>query len=881
MRKIFSSNFPITRTFVILIALLAVSSYAIFALLDHARDIFFSHADSQNQSVIDLAANMVDERINAKLIQLQALAYTAASQTDYYRKPSLNKRLEQLKYETEKIGYNFIQLTDPDGNSVSSNGNIIKIADTEHFYKPIRGFLIISQILNDATKKETEEKNRDTLLLSVPIFSGADVIGVLTAKIETKKLSFLENIHIPYSNASLYLMDKNSNIVEQSEIFLKDPSLSMRSFNFSSPITVIATSDDLMRIKEEIAFLNENPEKPLSSDKSDRLISFAALPHSNEWKLVAVSSKNSIRSQQNSLLIIIGGLFLLITFFISVTAIYLYVIRWKYRRISDLSHNTMDKTGFYFFKLSYSGEVRNFDDDFAFLLGISQNKSTFNFRDFAFEGGDVFPLDIADINNSFKISVHSDLNENIYLLIQVIGKNENGFYPAFAIDVTKDEIMQEKIRNLAYIDSTTDIPNRESFVLKIEDLNEKCLRESFKSGLLFIDINDSHKTLEIFGHRLFQEMLREIAKRLSSIADETKGSIYNLGSDDFVLVIDNYEQVREMLAIADAIKREIAKPFQLGDASFELSCRIGIVSCPEYLNMTQITPSDMLRYGEITVRLAKTNENLFILDMKTYLSVLKEFDMEMDLFNSIVEDELVLLYQPIYSSENEKITAVEALLSWKSKKHGQVTPSVFIPLAEKNGFINKLGDFVIDTAIDFASKLDSQQQNIAVNFNVSLIQFLEIDFVDKLINKFKYRNLPEQSMRIEITESCFCNDITDLGEKLTMIRNAGITISVDDFGTGYCCLSYLKDLPVDYLKIDRSFITDIEKSDKLIKILKGIVNIAKSMGVDVIAEGVETVDQLNAVLSCGCSNIQGFLIARPMNEKDTLDFINSFKGLKK
>jgi EAL domain-containing protein (putative c-di-GMP-specific phosphodiesterase class I) len=131
---------------------------------------------------------------------------------------------------------------------------------------------------------------------------------------------------------------------------------------------------------------------------------------------------------------------------------------------------------------------------------------------------------------------------------------------------------------------------------------------------------------------------------------------------------------------------------------------------------------------------------------------------------------------------------------------------------------------------------------------------------------------------LEITESCLCKDIAELVEKLSMIREAGITVLIDDFGTGYCSLSYLKDLPVDYLKIDRSFIMGIEKSDKQVKLLRGITNVAKSLGVEIIAEGIETEDQLDAVIGCGCRNIQGFYISRPMNEINTLDFINSYMG---
>ena len=875
MRKIFRSYFPTTRTFFLLIAFLAITFFAIFALLGHVRSIFFSHADTQNQSVVSMAANMVNERIYAKLIQLQALAYTPSSQKNLFSKENLNKRLEQLRPEAAKIGYDFIQLTDAEGNTVSTNGKKVDIVETDHFYRAIRGFTVISQVVSDDVTSTPRISAERIVFLSVPVFSGAAVIGVLTAVINVEKLFMLQNIDIPYSGTFLCLIDKNNNVVEYSGSYLREFAHLTRSLNFFSPLSTLIESDELKFLKEELSNLAGNMIKHHKSTKNDRMISFASLPHSDQWKLVAVSSEESIRSQQNSLLMKIGALILLSTLLMTLTAIYLYVMNWKYKRIRELSHSTINKTGFHFFKISSDGEVMDFEDDFASFLGISPDKSAFNFKEFMNDGQTIFPAKI-EKDASFKLSLRNKNNDKTFLLIQIIGNNERGFFPAFAIDVTKDELLQERVRNLAYTDMTTNVPNRESFTLKIESLNQKCLSKSFKSGLLFIDINDSHRIMEIFGHRLFQKMLREAAGRLTSVSIQAQGSIYNLDSDDFVIVIDEHDNISQILEIAGEINKKFLDPFILGDCPFEVKCRIGIVSCPEYQRRTPITPSDMIRYGEITLRLAKSNDDLFILDKQSYLAVIKELDMEMDLQNSIRDKELILLYQPIYSFGSDRIIAVESLLSWKSKKHGTVAPSVFIPLAERSGFINKLGDFVIDTSFEFASKL--KENNIFVNFNVSTVQFYQMDFAEKLAAKLKNHGLPPQSVGLEITESCLCKDIAELVEKLSMIREAGITVLIDDFGTGYCSLSYLKDLPVDYLKIDRSFIMGIEKSDKQVKLLRGITNVAKSLGVEIIAEGIETEDQLDAVIGCGCRNIQGFYISRPMNEINTLDFINSYMG---
>ena len=880
MRKIFRTYFPTTRTFFILIAFLAVTFVVILALLGHVRSIFFSHADTQNQSMVSLAANMVNERINAKLIQLQALGYTSSSQKDLSEKDFLARKLEQIGAEAFKIGYDFVQITDSMGNHVSTSGKKAKIVEAEHFFRAIRGFSAVSNILSDDMTETGGTSDNKVIVVSVPLFCGASVIGVLSAAIDVDKISMLENINIPYSGTFMCLIDGNNNIVEYSGSFLREFPQLTRSFNFFSPLSTLIESDELLFLKEELAALAGTEIKHHKSSKSDRILSFAHLPNSDSWKLVAVSSEDSIRAQQYSLLMKIGAFIMLCVLLITLTVVYLYVIRWKYKRIRDLSNTTINKAGFNFFKISPDGDVTDFDDDFAVFLGIGSDKKVFSFKDLLSEEQQIFPMPGMDRDTSFKLrlSIKNSRDKDIFLLVQIIGEKERNSFPAFAMDVTGDEILQEKIRDLAYSDKTTGLPNRESFILKIESLNRKSMSTVFKSGLLFIDINNSHRILEISGHRLFEKMLRDAAERLSVVADANGGEVFSLGSDDFVIVIDDFKEESEMYSLADKVFASFAIPFPLGDAPYEVSCRIGLVACTEYLRGEQISPGDMLRYGELAGRLAKKTQGVFRLDMESYLSAMKELDMEVVLINSIKNCELKVVYQPVYSYGPDRITSVEALIRWENERYGNVPPSTFIAIAERCGFINQLGDFVIDASLDLASKLCSEGRDIRVNFNVSSLQFSQSSFAEKLTEKFRSRGLPRESAGLEITESYLCGDASDFIEKLEMIRKEGIMVSIDDFGTGYSSLSYLKDLPIDFIKIDRSFIKGIDRSEKHLNLFKSITALAGSIGVEVVAEGVETEDQLEAVLKCRCSHIQGFLISEPIDEDALMDFIKTYTG---
>ena len=258
------------------------------------------------------------------------------------------------------------------------------------------------------------------IVVSVPLFCGASVIGVLSAAIDVDKISMLENINIPYSGTFMCLIDGNNNIVEYSGSFLREFPQLTRSFNFFSPLSTLIESDELLFLKEELAALAGTEIKHHKSSKSDRILSFAHLPNSDSWKLVAVSSEDSIRAQQYSLLMKIGAFIMLCVLLITLTVVYLYVIRWKYKRIRDLSNTTINKAGFNFFKISPDGDVTDFDDDFAVFLGIGSDKKVFSFKDLLSEEQQIFPMPGMDRDTSFKLrlSIKNSRDKDIFLLVQ-------------------------------------------------------------------------------------------------------------------------------------------------------------------------------------------------------------------------------------------------------------------------------------------------------------------------------------------------------------------------------------------------------------------------------------------------------------------------------
>ena len=879
MRRRRRFYFPITRTLVLLIIMLVLMACASWMLVEHIKYLFASHNDLQNRTVLTLAANIVDGHINATLAHLQGLAYLSSVSAAGKDGAIRDEWLDRMRIEAKKIGFRRISISDFEGNTISTTGrqfNISNIAEQEQFQKTIYGFSSVSGVVTDRIT-DTRDTQGEVIIFQVPVFKGAVVTGALSGAIGLEDASsFLAGIDTNYSGNSLFIIDGSNRIITYSKI-LTDRNIHYRhSISFFDYMSNIIAPEEQGYILKNLGGLQAKNIYMYVTKKDQHYFSFTPLSGSSGWKLVEVSSEEGIISTQRNIIYRTGLLILAVTLSIIVSLLCLYIISWKYYKIRALNRTTLEKSGFHLFMLSPEGIAEDFDEGFAKLLGIPEHSFSFDFRELMDKDQTIFPQNSIRMGQSFRLPLHMADGRTIYLLIQVIGNEEGGFYQSFAVDVTKDELIQEHIRMIAYTDLITMLPNRESFSLKVEELGRRCLRESFNSAYLFININDTHKILEIFGDRVARNMLLEAANRLSSVAKECGGLLYNLGNDNFVILLESFSETQELKYICSKIKDLFLRPFVVFDNKFEISCRVGAVPCPEYLRQTPISPSDMFRYGEITMRLAKNPDNMFILNAKTYKSIMKELDIERDLAQSIIKNELELYYQPIYDSINDRIYSVEALLRWHSVRHGDILPKTFIPMAEKSGFINQLGDFVIDSAMAFASQL--KDKDVKVQFNVSTIQLMQSDFADRLLAKFRKHCLSHFSVGMEITEACFLENAPGTREKLGRLRACGIMVFIDDFGTGYSSFSYLKDMPADCLKIDKTFVGGLETSNKQKTIIKAISYMADALGMLAIAEGVETKEQLDLVLQSGCRYVQGFLIAKPMPAKDVIDFINGFNS---
>lgn len=433
---------------------------------------------------------------------------------------------------------------------------------------------------------------------------------------------------------------------------------------------------------------------------------------------------------------------------------------------------------------------------------------------------------------------------------------------AVARDISERRKHEEEIRHLAYYDYLTSLHNRVFIMNELKQELEKGSAREYQGAILFIDLDNFKKINDTFGHFYGDEVLTVLADQLREMTSE--GFLpARIGGDEFVILCYGADLTKTM-KIADQVLTIFRNPISLHDTIIHLTCSMGIALYPK----DGSTVEDIFKNADLALYSAKDQgkDNFVFYEEKLSAELQYKNEMESQLRQGYYNGELVLYYQPIYDVVQKKVVGHEALIRWISPRYGMVMPNQIIPLAEEVGLIDKIGDWVIDSAFAFAKSV--QDQGSYITCNVSPAQFAQGNFVETVLNKFEQYQLKEGSVALEITETCLIESFDLVARKLSLLREKGIMVYLDDFGTGYSSLNYLKNLPVDYIKIDKSFIDEIANSGLDSKILKTIILLAHEIGIMTVAEGVETSEQLEFLEKCGCDLIQGYLISRPKPEDE-------------
>lgn len=440
-------------------------------------------------------------------------------------------------------------------------------------------------------------------------------------------------------------------------------------------------------------------------------------------------------------------------------------------------------------------------------------------------------------------------------------------------DVTERKRIEAHIKHQAYHDSLTDLPNRQLLNDRIEQHVALGERHELSCALLFFDLDHFKRINDSLGHALGDAVLQEIGRRLVRSVRKTD-TVSRLGGDEFVVLLTGLEGpqakvVEEVRQHAAQLLQAVAAPMDVCGHGLQLGCSIGIAVAPGH----GTSPEDLLKHADTALYGVKASGRnaIAFFEPQMQQAVSQRLILEAELRQALIKEEFCLVYQPQIDARTQRIVGAEALLRWAHPEQGLVSPNAFMHVLEDSGMILQIGHWVLRQACRFTARLLAQKRISADHFSLSINasprQFRQHEFVASVARAVEECAIPAQCLYLEITESMVIQDFDDTVGKMRELRRMGIRFAIDDFGTGYSSLSYLKRLPVDLLKIDQSFVHDCAGDNSDAEIVRAIIAMARSLKLNLIAEGVETDDQLAFLQSEGCHDYQGYLFSKPLPDE--------------
>ena len=439
-------------------------------------------------------------------------------------------------------------------------------------------------------------------------------------------------------------------------------------------------------------------------------------------------------------------------------------------------------------------------------------------------------------------------------------------YVCFFSDISERKASEQRIHRLAYYDALTHLPNRTLFQDRLHTALQTAQRHKSWVVLMFLDLDRFKPINDSLGHAAGDRMLKDMATRLLGCVNDDD-TVARMGGDEFTLLLQpratREQALNQAINVAEQILASLVKPFVLEGREFFVTASIGIALSPQDGNEL----SQLMKNADTAMYHAKergkNNFQFYQADMNA--SALERLELESDLRHALEQNEFVLFYQPQFSGDGKRLTGAEALLRWRHPRRGLVPPGDFIPVLEELGLVVDVGDWVISEA---CRQLKSWHQSGVrvpkVSVNISTRQFSDGQLGTRIANILRDTGLPPACLELELTESILMREVSEAMQILAGLKNLGLSIAVDDFGTGYSSLNYLKQFPIDVLKIDRTFVDGLPSGEQDAQIARAIIAMAHSLNLAVIAEGVETHEQLEFLREHDCDEVQGYLFGRPM-----------------
>ena len=476
--------------------------------------------------------------------------------------------------------------------------------------------------------------------------------------------------------------------------------------------------------------------------------------------------------------------------------------------------------------------------------------------------------------------------DDVWMLLNISAVHDSDGNPSHLVfqfqDITRRKVEEKRLIHNVFHDALTGLPNRALFMDRLRLATERARRRKDQVfAVLFLDLDGFKAINDSLGHIIGDQLLIQISRRLNACLRATD-TIARLGGDEFTILLEDLTDEREAVRVVERLQKELAQPLKLGGSDIHVTASIGVASN----NPAYERAEDILRDADTAMYRAKSSGKACyqLVDRDGNTPPLDVVNLRDDLDKAIERGELVLHYQPIVSLQTGKLFAFEALIRWQHPQRGLILPTNFIPLAEKKGSVLQIGTWAIrEACLQLKRWQDrfSLHPSLAISVNLSSKEFMQPNLIDQVIDILQDTGVDPRALKLEITEGVVMENIGTATVLLQQLRALGIELGVDDFGTGYSSLSYLHRLPISLLKIDKSFVKGMVEKREHAEIVKTILTLARSLGIRVVAEGVETLEQLVELRHLRCDAGQGYLFSKPVpveTAETLLAFKNQWQG---
>jgi diguanylate cyclase (GGDEF)-like protein len=445
------------------------------------------------------------------------------------------------------------------------------------------------------------------------------------------------------------------------------------------------------------------------------------------------------------------------------------------------------------------------------------------------------------------------------------------------LDITERKLAEERLVYLAHHDSLTNLPNRTLLADRLQRSLTRAQRRCRIVAVLFIDLDRFKSVNDSIGHRGGDVVLQAVGERLHTML-RPGDTIARPGGDEFIIVLDDLATARDAKIIAEKMLATITKPIRAADTDLVVSASIGIALAPDDGTITD----DLLRNADAAMYVAKNRggDTIEVFNPAIRQSTIEQLAIETALRAALDHNQIGLAYQPIVDAYSGSLIAFEALARWTDPERGPIPPDIFVNVAEEIGLTVRLGEYVLKRAcLRMRRLIEHGNRELYVSVNISPRQFREPNFTADVRRILERCDLPPRNLQLEVTENAYISGVDASIRNINALKRMGIRVTIDDFGTGFSALGYLKRLPVNSIKIDRSFIADITHDAADQGIVRAIIALAENLGLLVVAEGVENEEQVRLLRELGCHQLQGFHISRPVYEDAIEEYLENLANV--